>query len=273
MNITKAVIPVAGWGTRRLPITKAIEKCMLPIGNRPIVDYVVQDCIAAGITDIYFVVSEWMTQIQAYYSENGLLDAYLIAEGKELLLPTVRPPRTVNFHYITQDTNGKYGTAIPVSLIAPELQPGESVVVLMGDDFIYNQDGSSEVKRLIDRTPENGNAMLGVTVPREAVRHYGAIETNERNEFVRIVEKPRPEDAPSTLINVSKYVLNYDLLKTIENFAALPMSGEYYITDPINQYIGMGGSMIVMPAHGHYLDGGTLDGWLHANNVIHDLTR
>lgn len=273
MNITKAVIPVAGWGTRRLPITKAIEKCMLPIGNRPLVDYVVQDCIVAGITDIYFVVSEWMTQIQAYYGDNGLLNAYLAAENKEDMLPLVRPLANINFHYITQNTNGKYGTAIPVSLVVPELQPGESVVVLMGDDFIYNQDGNSEVKRLIEATPANGNAMLGVTVPREAVGRYGVIEMNTNNEFVRIVEKPRPEDAPSTLINVSKYVLNYDLLKTIENFASVPMSGEYFITDPINQYIGTGGSMIVIPARGHYLDGGTLEGWLHANNVVHGVVR
>lgn len=273
MKITKAVIPVGGWGTRRLPITKSIEKCMLPIGNRPLVDYVVQDCITAGITDIYFVVSEWMTQIQSYYSDNGLLDAHLIAENKDELLPLVRPPQGINFHYVIQNTNDKYGTAIPVSLVMPMLQQGESVIVVMGDDFIYNADGSSEVRRLIDATPENGNAMLGVNVPREEVGRYGVIDINQNHEFVRIVEKPKPQDAPSTLINVSKYVLNYDLLKTIDNFAAMPMSGEYYITDPINQYVAMGGSIVVVPAQGRYLDGGTVEGWLHANNVVHGLVR
>jgi UTP--glucose-1-phosphate uridylyltransferase len=266
--ITKAIIPVAGWGTRRLPITKAIEKCMLPIGNRPLVDYVVQDCIGAGITDIYFVVSEWMTQIQTYYGDNGVLDAYLIGNGKERLLPLIKPPHNVSFHYITQNTSGKYGTAVPVSLIMPEMRSDESVVVLMGDDFIYNQDGSSEVRRLIDATPENGNAMLGVNVARETVSHYGVIDMNERNEFVRIVEKPTPVDAPSTLINVSKYVLNHDLLKTIADFTTIPMSGEYYITDPINQYVMGGGSLKVVSAQGQYLDGGSMEGWLHANNVV-----
>lgn len=72
--ITTAIIPVAGWGSRRLPITKAIEKCMLPIGNRPLVDYVVQDCIAAGITDIIFVVSEGSEQLQRYYGHNQALE-------------------------------------------------------------------------------------------------------------------------------------------------------------------------------------------------------
>ncbi|HEY5695599.1 MAG TPA: sugar phosphate nucleotidyltransferase [Candidatus Saccharimonadales bacterium] len=268
MKISKAIIPVAGWGTRRLPITKAIEKCMLPIGNRPLVDYVVQDCIAAGITDIYFVVSEWMTQIQAYYSDNGMLDTYLIGNGKEEMLPLVKPPRGVSFHFVVQNTNGKYGTAIPVSLVVPKLAQGESAVVLMGDDFIFNADGTSEVRRLLEATPEGGNAMLGANVPRETVGRYGVIETNERSEFVRIVEKPQPKDAPSTLINISKYVLNYELLTAVARYSEIQLSGEYYITEPINQYIATGGNMMVVPGQGVYLDGGSEASWLHANNVV-----
>lgn len=266
--ISKAIIPVAGWGTRRLPITKAIEKCMLPIGNRPLVDYVVQDCLKAGIADIYFVVSEGSTQLQNYYGDNGALNAYLVAAEKEELLPLVAPLKNVNFHYITQNNDGKYGTAIPVGLVAPYIQPGESVVVLMGDDFIYNRDDSSEVARLLAATPENGNAMLGVNVAREAVSRYGVVDLDANNNFVRIVEKPAPEYAPSTLINVSKYVLNYDLITAIANYATVPLSGEYYITEPINQYVLGGGSVKVVPAQGQYLDGGSVEGWLHANNVV-----
>ena len=272
MTITKAIIPVAGWGTRRLPITKAIEKCMLPIGNRPLVDYVVQDCIAAGITDIYFVVSEESSQIQSYYGDNGTLNTYLIANNKEEMLPLVTPPRDVQFHYVTQSANGKYGTAIPVSMVLPELREGESAVVLMGDDFIYNADGSSEVARLLAATPENGNAMLGVNVPKEQVSRYGVLQLNAQSEFERIVEKPSPEQAPSTLINVSKYVLNYDVIKAIAQYAEVPISGEYYITEPINQYVLRGGSVKVVEAHGTYLDGGSVEGWLHANNVVAGLS-
>lgn len=268
MSITKAVIAVAGWGTRRLPITKSIEKCMLPIGNRPMVDYVVQDCIAAGITDIYFIVSEESSQIQNYYSDNGALNTYLIANGKEEWLPVVTPPRHVQFHYIVQDSLAKYGTAIPVSLVFPEIHHGESVIFLGGDDCIYNPDGSSEIARLIAATPENGNAMLGANVPREAVSRYGVLQLNEHNDFVRIVEKPTPQEAPSTLINISKYVLNYDVLRAIAAYAEVPMSGEYYITEPINQYVVGGGSIKVVEAQGTYLDSGTLQGWLHANNVV-----
>lgn len=267
--ITKAIILVAGWGTRRLPITKTIEKCMLPIGNRPIVDYIVQDCIAAGITDIYFVVNEGSTQLQEYYSRNGELETYLIANGKEDMLSTVVPPKNVEFHYVPNQVNGKYGTAAAVAQGVSYVRPGESAVVLTGDDFIYNRDGSSEVARLIAATPENGNALLGVDVPREAVGRYGVIDMDEHRNFIRIVEKPTPEQAPSTLINVSKYVFNYDMLKAVADYAELALSGEYYITEPINQYVMNGGSVRIVPAVGEYMDGGTMAGWLHANNVIH----
>lgn len=268
-KITKAIIPVAGWGTRRLPITKSIEKCMLPIGNRPLVDYVVQDCIAAGITDIYFVVSEGSTQLQSYYGDNMALNEYLRANGKEDYLPMVVPISGVNFHYVTQDTSGKYGTAIPIALVAPQIPEGESVVVLMGDDFIYNADGSSETARLLADTPDGGNAMLGVEVPLEQVNRYGVIEMNQNNEFVQIVEKPHPGQAPSTLINVSKYVLNSDIIRHIAEYTQIDLDGgEYYITEPINHYIHSGGSLRVVQAVGQYLDGGSVEGWLHANNVV-----
>ena len=268
MIITKAIIPVAGWGTRRLPITKAIEKAMLPIGNRPLVDYVVQDCIEAGIRDIYFVVGETSTQLQDYYSDNEPLNDYLQANGKADRIAEVMPPPDVTFHYVIQPQDGTYGTAIPVSLVVPELAVSESVVVLMGDDFIYNADGSSEVARLLAATPENGNAMLGVNIAPADVSRYGVLELNGNNEFVRIVEKPAVEDAPSALINVSKYVLNYDVLQGIAAFSQRQHEGEYYITDPINAYVARGGVVTVVEAQGKYLDGGTVEGWLHANNVV-----
>ena len=259
---------MAGWGTRRLPITKAIEKCMLPVGNRPLVDYVVQDCASAGITDIYFVVSEWMTQVQAYYSKNDLLESYLQSAGKEKQIEDVTPPATMRFHFVTQNTNDKYGTAIPVALVAGELTEDESVVVLMGDDFIYNRDGTSEVAQLLEAVNTGGSAMLGVNVAREDVGRYGVIDMNSNNEFVRIVEKPAPEDAPSTLINVSKYVLNPELLQRIVRYGKQDIQGEYLITDPINDYVNEGGVLNVVSAKGQYLDGGTVDGWLEANNYV-----
>jgi len=267
MSITKAIIPVAGWGTRRLPITKAIEKCMLPIGNRPIVDYVVQDCIKAGITDIYFIISEKSTQLRDYYRENTDLNDYLCQNGKNNMLPLIAPPK-IRMHYITQPSYGKYGTAIPVSLVIPLLGMNESVVVLMGDDCIYRKDNESEVARLIKAAGKD-SSMLGVPIPQEDVSRYGVIETNKKGEFVRIIEKPSPKKAPSNIINVSKYVFNNKALKIIEQYAKKDnINGEYYITDPINKYVSKGGRLKVIKAKGQYLDSGTVKGWLKANQIV-----
>lgn len=266
--ISKAIIPVAGWGTRRLPITKAIEKCMLPIGNRPLIDYVVQDCIAAGIVDIYFVVGEESGQLQDYYGRNTALEEYLKANGKDAQLPQITPPQGVSFTYIVQSAAGKYGTAIPVSLVAPYVKEGESVAVLTGDDFIYNSDGSSEVARLIKATPEGECGLLGVEIPKEKVGMYGVIEVTSDNKYLRIIERPRPEEAPSNLINVSKYVLNHKALREIAAYSQEEVSEEYYIIEPINRYVKQGGVVNVIRPLGQYLDGGSVEGWLAANRVV-----
>lgn len=267
MPITKAIIPVAGWGTRRLPITKSIEKCMLPVGNRPLVDYVVQDCIKAGITDIYFVIGEQSEQLRDFYRNNVDLNDYLRRNGKEQMLPLIAPPK-VRLHYVVQSSYDKYGTAIPVSLVFRELTPGESVVVLMGDDFIYRSDDQSEVARLIEQTPEGSSAILAAEVPHNEVSSYGVIQKDENGNFQTIVEKPSVEDAPSNLINISKYVLSYHMLQRIYEYSKLELTGEYYITEPINQAVAAGEIVKVVPAEGQYLDGGTVEGWLRANQIV-----
>ncbi len=266
--ITKAIISVAGWGTRRLPITKAIEKCMLPIGNRPLVDYVVQDCISAGIKDIYFVISEGSTQLKQYYSNNDSLNQYLIHNGKNDALKVVAAPQNVTFHYIEQPMLGKYGTAIPVALASQYIVDNESVVVLGGDDFIYNSGAGNAIEDLINGTPEKGVSLLGAHVSAETVGQYGVLEVSEDSDFIRIVEKPGSDHTPSTLINISKYVLNHAVVKLIDDFVNSHQLGEYYITDPINQYVAEGGRVKVLEAQGEYLDGGTVEGWLHANRVV-----
>lgn len=267
--ITKAIIPVAGWGTRRLPITKAIEKCMLPVGNRPIVDYVVRDCVLAGIKEIFFVINKGSTQLQQYYSDNEELNKFLAYNRQQDLIELARPPHDIVFHYIEQDSNDKYGTAIPPSLVFPHLQKGESVAVLGGDEFIYNVDGSSELTRLLVATPEGGSSMLSASVNPQEVSRYGVIDFNEDTGlFAGIVEKPPVDQAPSNQINVSRYVLNYDILQRIHGYAQLDVSGEYYITAVISQAAVEGTPFTVVPAVGEYLDCGNVHGWLHANQLI-----
>lgn len=272
MNVTKAIIPVAGWGTRRLPITKTIEKCMLPIGNRPIVDYVVQDCLAAGVTELIFVVGEDSTQLEDYYRTNIKLNDYLKRNGKEDRLAEVAPLQGVQLHFVTQGAHDKYGTAVPVALAADYVEDGESVVVLMGDDFFYNADGSSEVKHLIDNTPDGRNGILGAVFDANHPRKrelYGSIEANDNDEFIRIVE--HPEVLPDPFIkNVSKYLLTSTMVQAVRDYVRRDdVQGEYYIFTPFEPLLVSGEqTMKLTRAHGQYLDGGTLEGWLHANNVV-----
>jgi len=273
-KITTAIIPVAGYGTRRLPVTKAIEKCMLPIGNRPIVDYVVADCVAAGITDIWFVVGEESTQIREYFGHNKKLEKYLKQKEKLDLLAEIQPQENVKFHYVHQSAGGKYGTTIPVALALKKIGTNDPVLVVMGDDFFYHAPGdeSRQLNDLINVAGDSEAAILGYQVAtREEASKYGVIEQDEKDNFVQIVENPAPKDAPSLLINIAKYVFPPKLLKLIEehadsDFAA--KNGEYQILKPIDNFVASGGIVKVMPARGEYLDGGNLAGWLHANEVV-----
>lgn len=267
MTITKAIIPVAGWGTRRLPITKTIEKCMLPIGNRPLVDYVVQDCLKAGIQEIIFIVSEDSTQLQSYYGDNAALNDYLVRNNKQDKLPLVAPLPGVTFRYVTQPAIGHYGTAVPVALAADHIAEGESAVILMGDDFIWNTDGSSEVARLIESTPAGSCSLLAATVEPSETSKYGVIQMDDNNNYVKIVEKPAQGEAPSNLINISKYVLTKEVIDSCKDLEVSPR-GEYELPDAVNNFITDGGQVKVVPAQGQYLDGGSDTSWLHANRVV-----
>ena len=206
MEISKAIIPVAGWGTRRLPITKIIEKSMLPVGNRPLVDYSVQELIKAGVKDIYMVISNTEPcQVREFYRDNLALNQYLIDRGKEDRLKLAKTlPDDVTIHYTVQDPAGKYGTAVPIALVVEEFKIDEPVLVFMGDDFIWNPEGKSAATALIESVQNEGeSAILGVEIAREDVEKYGVLSA-EDGKLVGVVEKPKPEEAPSNLINVSK---------------------------------------------------------------------
>ncbi|MBR3138724.1 hypothetical protein IKG38_01815 [Candidatus Saccharibacteria bacterium] len=272
--ITKAIIPVAGWGTRRLPITKIIEKSMLPVGNRPLVDYSVQDLIKAGVKDIYMVISNTEPcQVQEFYKDNLALNQYLTDRGKVDRLKLAKTlPDDVTIHYTIQDPADKYGTAVPIALVMKEYHLNEPVLVFMGDDFIWNPNGESAAEALIKSVKdENDSAILGVEIDKSKVEKYGVLSEKD-GKLVGVVEKPTPEEAPSNLINVSKYILSPELLNIITEYVDAhdfgPLDQEYMITDPIDEYIKNGGTMRIATTKGEFLDGGSVEGWLHANNVV-----
>lgn len=272
--ITKAIIPVAGWGTRRLPITKIIEKSMLPVGNRPLVDYSVQELIAAGVKDIYMVISNVEPcQVLEFYKDNLALNQYLIDRGKEDRLKLAKTlPDDVTIHYTVQDPAGKYGTAVPIAMVVEEYNINEPVLVFMGDDFVWNPEGESAATALIKSIQdEDDSAILGVEIDKSKVEKYGVLSVKD-GKLTNVVEKPTPDKAPSNMINVSKYIMSPELLQKIVKYVAEndfgPKDQEYMVTDPIDEYIKNGGVMRVAPTNGEYLDGGSVEGWLHANNVV-----
>lgn len=273
MKISKAIIPVAGWGTRRLPITKIIEKSMLPVGNRPLVDYSVQELIKAGVKDIYMVVSNVEPcQVRAFYQDNLALNLYLRERGKEDKLEKAKTlPDDVNIHYVAQDPSSKYGTAVPVAMVVEEYNINEPVLVFMGDDFIWNPNGKSSAEALIESVrDESESALCAIDHPYEALLNGGAL-TIEDDKIVKITEKPSPEQVTG-LASVSKYILSPELLQEIVKYVKEhdfgPTEQEYMITDPFETYIEKGGIMRAAKVDGEYLDGGTVEGWVHANNVV-----
>lgn len=275
---TKAIILVAGFGTRRLPITKAIEKCMIPVGNRPTIDYLIQDCIKAGITDIIFVVGEDFEQLKHYYGRNVALEEHLTAKGKQTELAEIRAlSQGARFHYVIQDSYQPYGTSIPVHLARDFISEGERFIVAYGDQFIYREDGGSELADFIAASEQSGmpSAMLTVSVPHEETIKYGVIAWedagNGLKRYQKIIEKPAtPADAPSDLINPGIFMFESSILPFVSANAEAQINGEHYIIDAMNEYVAAGNDIAVLDAKGEYLDCGSVEGWLYANNrVLH----
>ena len=277
-----AVILTAGWGTRRLPITKTIEKNMLPVGNRPLIDFAVQDALSVGIEDIYIVVSSAeRSQIRDYYSQNLELEQFLQTHGKAEMLPLVKTlPDGVRLHFVEQGYPGRYGAAIAlVSAIEAGGLTGP-LWVCMGDNFIWNPGGKTASQTMVaaiaaaqnETGREDVSAMLGVEVPREEVSRYGVLSVDATGNLTGIVEKPSVEAAPSNLISPGYYVFSPRLVQLTLDYVHqndfTPGEREYLVPDPIAEYLAEGGLVRTVPAEGTYLDGGTLEGWLHANQVV-----
>ena len=281
MSITKAIIPVAGYGTRRLPITKAIEKSMLPVGNRPIVDFAVEDCILAGVKDIIFVITKTgeRSQIETYYGKNARLEEFLLARGAEEKLKKLQTaPDDVHFHFVEQDANDKYGTAVPVALAVKQLGLDEAVAFCNGDDFFYGSKDGSEEKNLFSALQNDDEAaIIGIRLPKEEIMKFAMIEAGGDGFMTNIVEKPKMEEITNDLANINRFVLSRELLKEIvgyvdgNNFSATEQ--EYFITDPVLNFVKKGGKMRVVPATGRFMDCGSLEGWLYANQLVNGLIK
>ena len=207
--ITKAVFPVAGLGTRFLPATKASPKEMLPIVDKPIIQYAVEEAVAAGITELIFVTGRSKRSIEDHFDKAYELETELKARGKERLLETIQSmlPSNVSCVYIRQSEALGLGHAV---LCARQVVGNEPFAVLLADDLINAN--PPVLKQMVAVYEHHRNSVLAVQqVSREETRFYGIVKTRPLDSGLHkleaIVEKPHPDKAPSTLAAIGRYIL------------------------------------------------------------------
>lgn len=273
MKIKKALIAAAGFGTRFLPITKTIQKEMIPVLNRPTVDYLVEDLILAGVEEIIFVISEHNSQILHYYRENQRLSKYLNEHGKQELYSQIsKLHHKATFHFIRQSDKDTYGTATPLKLARQHLENEPAFFVYMGDDFLFNPKGESESKKMLELFTQSQSSGLVtcLTRPTEVLKLYGVIKLAKQNGFSyldSIVEKPEPGQAPSNLVNISKYILTPKIFEIIEKQQPNAQNGELYIVDSVTT-LAITSPVVIYQPKDKYLDCGQVLGWLEANLTV-----
>ncbi|CCD29435.1 Glucose-1-phosphate uridylyltransferase [Candidatus Glomeribacter gigasporarum BEG34] len=233
-KLTKAIFPVAGLGTRFLPVTKASPKEMLPIVDKPLIQYAVEEAIAAGITEMIFVTGRSKRAIEDHFDKSYEVEAELEARGKEHLLKLVRniKPPEIDCFYIRQPEALGLGHAV---LCTEKLIGDHPFAVVLADDLL---DGEPPVlKQMVEHFDRYHSSLIGVEeIPPEHSRSYGIIEGREWEHNIinlsGIIEKPAPEEAPSNLGVVGRYILKpriFDHLRTLRPGAG----GELQLTDAI----------------------------------------
>ena len=218
VRIRKAVFPVAGLGTRFLPATKTVPKEMLPIIDRPLIQYAVDEAIEAGCDTLIFVTNRYKHAVADYFDKAYELEQKLEAAGKHEQLELIRNvlPAGVRAVFVTQTEALGLGHAV---LCAKPVVGDEPFAVILPDDLIWNR-GAGALAQMADAAEATGASVIAVQdVPREKTASYGIVATddfaNRQGRIRAIVEKPDPADAPSTLAVVGRYVLNpriFDLL-------------------------------------------------------------
>ena len=234
-TITKAVFPVAGLGTRFLPATKAIPKEMLPIIDKPLIEYAVEEAVNAGITEIIFITSHTKRAIEHHFDQNFELEEKLLNSGKKDFVEKINRDiyKDIKFTYVRQRTQNGLGDAI---LHAEHLIQEEPFAIILADDLIINK--QSCISQLIESYKEHQCSVIGVNeVPENETEKYGVISidkstsTNKTYLLKDIVEKPKT-NAPSNLAVVGRYVLSSNIFKYLNNLAP-SVGGEVQLTDAI----------------------------------------
>lgn len=264
-KIRKAVIPAAGFGTRFLPETKAMPKEMLPIVDKPTIQYIVEEIKASGIEQILIISGHAKRAIEDHFDSSHELEQHLYESGKMDLLKEVRQVASVKIHYTRQQYMRGLGDAI---LCAKEFMDGEPFGVILGDDVVYNGSGEPALKQLISQYDKTGGTIIGCQLVRpEQVSSYGIINgtPTENPDLLKVknmIEKPSIEEAPSRFAALGRYVITPEVFKILEQTKP-GKGGEIQLTDAL-RVMAKNGNVYAYNFKGKRYDTGNKLGYLKA---------
>jgi len=233
MKVKKAVIPAAGWGTRLLPATKAQPKEMLPIVDKPSIQYIVEEAVAAGIEDILIITSKNKQSVEDHFDKSLALEQALEKQGKTKLLKEVQDiSKMITIHSVRQKEQKGLGHAIHC---AKSFVGDEPFAVLLGDDIIHSQE--PVIKQMMEAYEKKETAILGCkTVAKKDVNKYGIVDFSQKDgELYKVqdlIEKPALAEAPSQLAILGRYIITPDIFEILENTAP-GKGGEIQLTDAL----------------------------------------
>jgi UTP--glucose-1-phosphate uridylyltransferase len=272
--VVKAVIAVAGMGTRFYPIAKTICKCMLPVLDQPVLAYAVADCVAAGADEIAVVTADGEAgrQVRHYFTEDPGLVGYFASRGQpDRYEPIAHLHEQARFTFIEQPRDAsRYGTAIP-AIVAAEFIGGDDFFLIAGDDLLLRGDGGSDLADLTAARTAAGTpaALAAAMVPGREAHRYGIFQARTIGHGHQllddIIEKPDQYPQATAYINVSRALLPGDALPYFQKLTPAA-SGEYQATDAITAF-ARDHDTLIHPVDGRYFDCGNPTGWLAANNA------
>lgn len=264
-KIRKAVIPAAGFGTRFLPETKAMPKEMLPIVDKPTIQYIVEEIKASGIDQILIISGHAKRAIEDHFDSSPELEQHLYESGKMDLLREVRKVASVKIHYTRQQYMRGLGDAI---LCAKDFIDGEPFGVILGDDVVYNANGEPALRQLMDQYEKTGGTVIGCQVVKPGqVSSYGIVDgvkTDDPNllKVKDMIEKPSVEEAPSRFAALGRYVITPEVFDVLEQTKP-GKGGEIQLTDAL-RVMAHNGSVYAYNFTGKRYDTGNKLGYLKA---------
>lgn len=266
MDITKVIVPAAGLGTRFLPYTKAVPKEMLPLLNKPAIQYIVEEALESSVNQILMITSKGKNAIADYFDSSPDLELFLKERNKSALLTSLeKVMRNAHFTYVRQPEPLGLGHAISM---ARNLIGKEYFGVMLPDDIIVGT--TPALQQLIRVARQERASVIAVQeVPEEYISMYGVVSIKKQvtpNLFqvANLVEKPNKKDAPSNLAVIGRYVLSHKLFKALDEVAPNQTAGEVQLTDAITQMTQYSEKVYAYKVQGSRFDVGTPIGWVKA---------